>query len=383
MLIVVIAVWKFYTAEIEDVEAASAEQAPIRKSIAVIFRWMIRLAIIIISIVSTYKFLMLNGAGIVTYFRQEWNQTKTHGKEKHSADSHSLEDARPVLTAQISQNLLSEAPANPSQHNAAPKSDMVVQRGVANLKFKVDSAVVDNPPASATGSATEMKHPWENVPLPGTDSKPEKTGRVQEIVPPGVKFPESRQRILTEAVLMKMEAGDIRYAINELFARHGAWFETDEIRDAFNRFSWYQPEKGISFDEIELRFSEIEKLNLRILSERRKQAADGKPAIGRPLVSYNQYGGSVGKLRAKWKLSLGKDGNVEGTYNYPSRNPNIIYQLKGKSSKDGYLVLQEYTGARQTASLFLSKSTVNGKDNWYGEMINTDGKNFPVTISSD
>ena len=109
----------------------------------------------------------------------------------------------------------------------------------------------------------------------------------------------------------------------------------------------------------------------------------GNPANPESKTLYKHYSGSVGNLQAKWVLSLDKDGNVDGTYNYPSRKPNIRYQLKGKSAKEGYLALQEYTNGKVTSSLFLSKSMRNGKENWYGEMQNTDGKKFPVTISSD
>jgi len=57
------------------------------------------------------------------------------------------------------------------------------------------------------------------------------------------------------------------------------------------------------------------------------------------------------------------------------------YQLKGKNVNDGQLVLDEFTNGTESATLFLSKSTENGKVVWSGRLQNTDSGSLIVSIS--
>jgi hypothetical protein len=86
------------------------------------------------------------------------------------------------------------------------------------------------------------------------------------------RFPGTQYNLLTDTDLRKMTAEDLRYAINEMYARHGAWFNNAEVRANFIGASWYRPKKGLSFDEIEKEFSSTELNNLHILSTRRQQS---------------------------------------------------------------------------------------------------------------
>jgi hypothetical protein len=58
---------------------------------------------------------------------------------------------------------------------------------------------------------------------------------------------------------------EITYAINEMFARHGAEFKDKKVTKQFEQFSWYTPRPGLSLDEIETEFSDLEKQNLKVL----------------------------------------------------------------------------------------------------------------------
>lgn len=86
------------------------------------------------------------------------------------------------------------------------------------------------------------------------------------------RFPETQHNLLTDAYLRQMTSEDLRYAINEMYARHGAWFNKADVRANFVGSSWYKPKKGLSFDEIEKEFSTTELNNLHILSARRQQS---------------------------------------------------------------------------------------------------------------
>lgn len=89
----------------------------------------------------------------------------------------------------------------------------------------------------------------------------------------GERFPETRTVHLSLQDLQKLSADDLRYAINEMFARYGADFPKEEVKRQFSRFSWYRPRTGLGFDEIENRFfSDLERENLKRLGEARETA---------------------------------------------------------------------------------------------------------------
>ena len=58
----------------------------------------------------------------------------------------------------------------------------------------------------------------------------------------------------------------LRYAINEMFARRGASFPQRDLSNHFIKFGWYRPRPGLTFDQIEAEFSNIEKANLESLA---------------------------------------------------------------------------------------------------------------------
>jgi hypothetical protein len=120
------------------------------------------------------------------------------------------------------------------------------------------------------------KQRFENAPL--TASVPQQGSY------PGERFPQTRQVPLVPQDLQKLSADDLRYAINEMFARHGADFPKEEVKSQFARFPWYRPRPGVDVDEIESRFfSQMEKDNLKLLGEARNQAGSrGSPAMTQP-----------------------------------------------------------------------------------------------------
>ena len=86
----------------------------------------------------------------------------------------------------------------------------------------------------------------------------------------GERYPATRLRALTPEYVSDMDFGEVRYAINEMFARHGATFPKPEISAVFANYRWYQPKAGATFDDIEARsFSPVERANLKVLSDHR------------------------------------------------------------------------------------------------------------------
>jgi YARHG domain len=93
----------------------------------------------------------------------------------------------------------------------------------------------------------------------------------------GERFPGTRLDELTVPDVNESSLSDITYAINEMFARHGVEFKDKKITKQFEQFSWYKPRPGLSFDEIETEFSDLEKQNLKVLGRCR----DAKLAAAR------------------------------------------------------------------------------------------------------
>ena len=136
--------------------------------------------------------------------------------------------------------------------------------------------------AGENGQVLE-KQKFENAPMA--------TSPAQQGNYPGERFPETRMVPLSVQDLQKLSADDLRYAINEMFARYGADFPKEEIKRQFSKFSWYRPRTGVDFDEIESRFfSDLERENLKRLGEARETAGSrGSTAAALP----NRSGASL------------------------------------------------------------------------------------------
>ncbi len=88
----------------------------------------------------------------------------------------------------------------------------------------------------------------------------------------GRRYPEASERLLTEAEVKAMSFGQLRYAINELYAVYGFAFSSAsaaEIRKHFSQFSWFQPDPAMTMELIDQRMSEIERRNIEILAAER------------------------------------------------------------------------------------------------------------------
>jgi hypothetical protein len=86
----------------------------------------------------------------------------------------------------------------------------------------------------------------------------------------GERFPQTRLRLLSAADLKGMSVAELRYAINEIYARYGAAFPSNpEIRRQFQKFSWYHPNPNITFSDIDQSMSEVERENIKLLGQYR------------------------------------------------------------------------------------------------------------------
>lgn len=82
----------------------------------------------------------------------------------------------------------------------------------------------------------------------------------------GERYPQTRQEYLDDDFLDNATAATIRYAINEMYARHGYEFpQSSAIRGQFTQFDWYAPIRGRTQAQAQKRFNTFERANLQKL----------------------------------------------------------------------------------------------------------------------
>jgi len=82
---------------------------------------------------------------------------------------------------------------------------------------------------------------------------------------PGERYPGTRLNLLSDQEVSGLSPVQLRYAINEMSARHGADFRDPEIKRWFAQFAWYRPKLGLSYDDTERLFSYVETENVKLL----------------------------------------------------------------------------------------------------------------------
>jgi len=91
----------------------------------------------------------------------------------------------------------------------------------------------------------------------------------------GERFPDTRRKLLSYSNVNGLSFGNLQYAINEMFARHGSDFPKS-VKRQFEPFGWYHPRPGLSYDQLEQEFSDLEKANLKLLSAVRDSKSPGR-----------------------------------------------------------------------------------------------------------
>jgi hypothetical protein len=54
-------------------------------------------------------------------------------------------------------------------------------------------------------------------------------------------FPDSDRRLLSRSELTGLSAAELRIARNEIYARRGIYFKSQDLRERFEKFGWYHP----------------------------------------------------------------------------------------------------------------------------------------------
>lgn len=78
-------------------------------------------------------------------------------------------------------------------------------------------------------------------------------------------MPDSVERYLEASDIDSYSHDEIQLIINEIYARHGREFQSQDNIDYFSAQDWYEPVSGKSDEEIVSEFNEYEKANVELL----------------------------------------------------------------------------------------------------------------------
>jgi len=162
--------------------------------------------------------------------------------------------------------------------NFAPKRD--VSRLLIARKANYDGALSGSSASSASTTPSA-----QIVPLGGSDSqsqtpsatpKPAFPTRIHAQKPlDGERFPQTRTDDLGEEFASNLDDGDLRYAINEMYARYGMTFKDKSLQSQFEQTTWYRPNDAWTMPQVEAAFTSREHANLETLVSERASRRDG------------------------------------------------------------------------------------------------------------
>ena len=84
----------------------------------------------------------------------------------------------------------------------------------------------------------------------------------------GIIFPNSSEEVIGSAEIESLTDEELRYAINELYAKHGYIFKDDELKAYYEKYNWYDP--SIKSDDFSMdMFNDVEKENVETMQKER------------------------------------------------------------------------------------------------------------------
>ena len=75
------------------------------------------------------------------------------------------------------------------------------------------------------------------------------------------RFPQASERLLTVSDLQNLSKNDLKIMRNEIFARHGYIFQTDEMKTYFKYQDWYRPR----YSDVNSMLTSIEQKNIELI----------------------------------------------------------------------------------------------------------------------
>ena len=154
----------------------------------------------------------------------------------------------------------------------------------------------------------------------------------------GERYPQTLDSSLSLDDVERLSSAQLRYAINEIYARHGLVFRDKQIQRNFERMKWYSPQASLKPAQIEERFTPLERANLEILAQARDGLA-GKSSAGAPTKPQREFSNPIAYFSACQE-------HVDANWKSPSmRFPpghSAIALVKATIGSDGRLMSTQW-----------------------------------------
>ena len=204
------------------------------------------------------------------------NPVATTTENIQPAENQSSNQQTPVATytrsAQSSESPVQQTPSeNPttSSNTASSSSSRTTSRSTTSYISRSATPATTNSrgtKASARGSSeystqtTPQSYTASTTPESYTASTTPSSYTRNPSSIPG-RFPQASQRILRVSDVQTFSKDDLKIMRNEIFARHGLIFQTNEMRTYFQNQNWYAPKHN----DVSTMLTDIEKSNIQLI----------------------------------------------------------------------------------------------------------------------
>ena len=168
-----------------------------------------------------------------TYVAGEETTRKTSEKKTKETEAAKTAETEAPATEALATEPATETPA--TEAPAEPETEEDVTDG----KFE-DLSYVDLFSLSQDELATTVREEPETEAESETESETETESEIEADTRSEYIFPDMDTRYLTQDEVSKLSLQAVCYAKNELYARHGRKFLSQELKDYFNDKTWYE-----------------------------------------------------------------------------------------------------------------------------------------------
>lgn len=236
-----------------------------------------------------------------TYVAGEETTWKTSEKKTKETEA-----AKTAETEAPATEALATEPATETPATEAP-AESETEEHVTDGKFE-DLSDVDLFSLSQDELATTVREETETEAESETESETETESEIEADTRSEYIFPDMDTRYLTQDEVSKLSLQAVCYAKNELYARHGRKFLSQELKDYFNDKTWY--EGTVDPDSFSPGvFNTYENDNLLLLVSAEEKLLPGGYVL-------DQQGYDIHKVDTACKHTLGETAKTGETFGY-------------------------------------------------------------------
>lgn len=184
-------------------------------------------------------------------------------------------------------------------------------------------------------------------------------------------LPFSNERLVTNDDLAKLSKDQLRLARNEIYARHGRIYETNDLNQYFRSQSWYQP--SVTSDQWnDSMFSSIESQNVQRIANYEKNGSveAQKMKLKSGVYTYNPKGSDGNTVDASYYIEMEDAGEIDIYFSFEESYAQgmattysgyFTYSTNDKYNPDNiYTAIRTYDGYDGEVSVATLQMTSNG-----------------------